>query len=44
MFQLKESVLSFEKINQLDENIISKDEDISNYPAIATIFNQIEVY
>ena len=43
MFQLKESVLSFEKINQLDENIISKDEDISNYPAIAAIFNQIEV-
>ena len=43
MFQLKESVLSFDKISQPDENIISKDESISNYPEIAAIFNDVEV-
>ena len=43
MFQLKESVLSFDKINQPDENIISKNENISNYPEIAVIFNDVEV-
>ena len=43
MFQLKESVLSFDKINQPDKNIISKDESISNYPEIAAIFNDVEV-
>ena len=43
MFQLKESVLSFDKITQPDENIISKYESISNYPEIAAIFNDVEV-
>ena len=43
MFQINESILSFDKINQPDENIISKNENISDYPQIATIFNNTEV-
>jgi len=43
MFQLKESVLNFDKINQADQNILSKNENISNYPQIALIFNDVEV-
>ena len=43
MFQLKENVLSFDKTIQPDENILSKNENISNYPEIAVIFNDVEV-
>ena len=41
MFELEESVLSFDIINQPDKNIISKDENISDYPEIATLFSEI---
>jgi len=43
MFQLKENILSFDKTIQPDENILSKNENISNYPEIAVIFNDVEV-
>jgi len=43
MFELEESILSFDIINQTDKNIFSKDENISDYPELATIFNNIDI-
>ena len=43
MFELDESVISFDIINQTDKNIISKNENISDYPELAIIFNEIDV-
>ena len=43
MFEIEESVLSFEIINQPDKNIFSKNENLSDFPQIAAVFNEIEV-
>ena len=43
MFEIEESVLSFEIVNQPDKNIFSKNENLSDFPQIAAVFNEIEV-
>jgi photosystem II stability/assembly factor-like uncharacterized protein len=43
MFQIDENNLSFEIVNQPDKNIFSKNENLSDFPQIAAVFNEIEV-
>ena len=43
MFKVSESVLNFDKIDQIDKNSVSKLENLSDYPEINEVFNLINV-